>query len=56
VLRRCLQGYGLLAPIERLYRSPSPENAQSAKRAFRMLALRFHPDQGGRREDFIRLK
>ena len=42
--------------IERLHRSPSVENAHAAKRAFRTLALRLHPDQGGRHEDFIRLK
>lgn len=42
--------------IERLHRTPSAEHAQMAKRAFRMLALRLHPDQGGSHEAFIRLK
>jgi hypothetical protein len=42
--------------IDRLLRSPSPEHAQAAKRAFRILALRLHPDQGGSHEAFIRLK
>ena len=42
--------------IERLRRMPSAEYAQAAKRAFRVLALRLHPDQGGSHEDFLRLK
>jgi hypothetical protein len=42
--------------IERLRRMPSADHAQAAKRAFRFLALRLHPDQGGSHEEFIRLK
>jgi hypothetical protein len=42
--------------IERLRRQPSAEHAKTAKRAYRLLALRLHPDQGGAHEDFIRLK
>ena len=42
--------------IERLRCLPSAENARAAKRAFRTLALRLHPDQGGSHEAFIRLK
>lgn len=42
--------------IERLQRFPTAEHARSAKRAFRFLALRLHPDQGGSHEAFIRLK
>ena len=42
--------------IERMHRTPSAEHAQMAKRAFRILALRLHPDQGGSHEAFIRLK
>ena len=42
--------------IELLHRSPSDEQVQAAKRAFRVLALRLHPDQGGSHEAFIRLK
>ncbi|APW58622.1 J domain-containing protein [Paludisphaera borealis] len=42
--------------IERLKRQPSAEHSQAAKRAFRFLALRLHPDQGGSHEEFIRLK
>ena len=42
--------------IDRLNRTPSAEHAQMAKRAFRTLALRLHPDQGGSHEAFIRLK
>jgi hypothetical protein len=42
--------------IDRLHRKPSDEHAQAAKRAFRILALRLHPDQGGSHEEFIRLK
>jgi hypothetical protein len=42
--------------IDRLRRLPSAEHAQAAKRAFRFLALRLHPDQGGTHQDFLRLK
>jgi hypothetical protein len=42
--------------IERLSQVPTAENAQAAKRAFRILALRLHPDQGGSHEAFIGLK
>jgi hypothetical protein len=42
--------------IDRLLRHPSTEHAQAAKRAYRILALRFHPDQGGSHEAFIRLQ
>ena len=42
--------------IERLHRHPSAEHAQAAKRAYRTLALRLHPDQGGSHEAFIRLQ
>ena len=42
--------------IDRLRRQPSGEHARAAKRAFRFLALRLHPDQGGSHEEFIRLK
>ncbi len=42
--------------IERLHRHPSAEHAQAAKRAFRTLALRLHPDQGGSHEAFIHLQ
>lgn len=42
--------------LDRLRRLPSAENAQAAKRAFRALAMRLHPDQGGSHEAFIRLK
>jgi hypothetical protein len=42
--------------FERLRRSPTEENARSAKRAFLYLAKRHHPDQGGSHEGFIRLK
>lgn len=42
--------------FDRLRRMPSAENAQAAKRAFRILALRLHPDQGGTHQDFLRLK
>lgn len=42
--------------IERLSRTPTAEHASAAKRAFRILALRLHPDQGGSHEAFVRLK
>ena len=42
--------------IEQLHRTPSAEHVPAAKRAFRILALRLHPDQGGSHEAFIRLK
>ncbi len=42
--------------IEQLRRHPSAEHARAAKRAFRLLALRLHPDQGGSHQEFIRLK
>jgi hypothetical protein len=42
--------------IERLHHVPSAEHAQAAKRAFRILSLHHHPDQGGSHEAFIRLK
>ena len=42
--------------IERLQRHPSAEHAQAAKRAYRILSLRLHPDQGGSHEAFIRFK
>lgn len=42
--------------IERLRRIPTPENAEAAKRAFRVLALHYHPDQGGSHQAFLTLK
>lgn len=42
--------------IERLRSHPSDENAAAAKKAFLQLAKRHHPDQGGRHQDFLRLK
>jgi hypothetical protein len=42
--------------FERLRRDPTEENAKDAKRAFRFLALRLHPDQGGTHNDFIKLR
>jgi hypothetical protein len=42
--------------IDRLRRTPSDEHARAAKRAFRLLALQLHPDQGGTHEEFVRLK
>ena len=42
--------------IEQLRRIPTPENAEAAKRAFRVLALRYHPDQGGSHQAFLTLK
>lgn len=47
---------GYWQTIERLRRQPTAEHAKEAKRAFRFLAMRLHPDQGGTHEDFIRLK
>jgi hypothetical protein len=42
--------------LERLRRHPTAENAQEAKRAFRWLAKRHHPDQGGSHNAFLRVK
>jgi hypothetical protein len=42
--------------IERLRRSPTEENARTAKRAFLWLAKRHHPDQGGSHQGFLRVK
>jgi hypothetical protein len=42
--------------IEQLRLHPTADNAQAAKRAFRILALRLHPDQGGSHEGFIQLQ
>ena len=42
--------------IWRLKRQPNEENAQAAKRAFRILALLYHPDHGGEHHAFIRLR
>lgn len=42
--------------FDRLRRHPTEEHARAAKRAFLLLAKRHHPDQGGRHEDFLRLK
>lgn len=42
--------------IERLHQEPSADHAHAAKRAYRFLAMRLHPDQGGTHEAFIRLK
>ncbi len=42
--------------IDRLRRHPTEENATAAKKAFLHLAKRYHPDQGGRNQDFLRLK
>jgi hypothetical protein len=42
--------------IRRLKRQPSEENAQAAKRSFRFLALRYHPDHGGEHHAFIELR
>lgn len=42
--------------FERLRRYPTEENARAAKRAFLFLAKRYHPDQGGTHDNFLRLK
>lgn len=42
--------------FERLRRHPTQENAGAAKRAFRFLAKRYHPDQGGTHDEFLRVK
>ena len=42
--------------IQQLRRIPTPENALAAKRAFRVLALRYHPDHGGSHQGFLKLK
>jgi hypothetical protein len=42
--------------IERLKRQPNEENAQAARRAFRFLALRYHPDHDGEHHAFIELR
>lgn len=42
--------------IERLYHQPNAENFKAAKRAYRLLAMRLHPDQGGSHEAFIKLQ
>jgi hypothetical protein len=42
--------------FERLRRYPTEENARAAKRAFLFLAKRYHPDQGGSHDGFLRVK
>jgi hypothetical protein len=42
--------------FERLRHQPNEENARAAKKAFLTLAKSHHPDQGGRHEDFLRVK
>jgi hypothetical protein len=42
--------------FDRMRRHPSEENAREAKRAFRWLAKRHHPDQGGTHQSFLRVK
>jgi hypothetical protein len=42
--------------FERLRRYPTEKNASAAKRAYRFLAKRYHPDHGGNHHDFLRLK
>jgi hypothetical protein len=42
--------------FDRLRREPTEENAAGAKRAFRMLAIRHHRDQGGSHDAFLRVK
>jgi hypothetical protein len=42
--------------FDRLRRHPTEENAGAAKRAFRLLAMRHHPDQGGSHDGFLRVK
>jgi hypothetical protein len=42
--------------FDRLRRQPCEENARAAKKAFFTLAKSHHPDQGGRHEDFLRVK
>ena len=42
--------------FERLRRSPTEENAKTAKRAFLFLVKRHHPDAGGSHHGFLRVK
>jgi hypothetical protein len=42
--------------FDQLRRSPAEENAKAAKRAYLFLAKRYHPDQGGSHNDFLRVK
>jgi hypothetical protein len=42
--------------FERLRRQPNEQHAQAAKRSFLLLAKRYHPDQGGSHDAFLRLK
>jgi hypothetical protein len=42
--------------FERLRRHPTHENAHAAKRAFLVLAKRYHPDTGGSHDEFLRVK
>ena len=42
--------------FDRLRSQPCEENARVAKKAFFTLAKTYHPDQGGRHEDFLRVK
>ena len=42
--------------IRRLRRQPTESNVAEAKRAFRILAMRYHPDHGGDQHAFIELR
>jgi hypothetical protein len=42
--------------FERLRRQPTEQHAQAAKRAYLLLAKRYHPDHGGSHDAFLRLK